>query len=443
MERRALLGSLGSVLFAGCTTRSGGRGTDPGTATPPTSSPSATDSGHRIAVERVHAYTHAVRLNDLGETPPGTWVPTVEALNERRRAVVQAAIDGTYRTDSVPTWLARFVQEVSHVRTDGQFYRLDASVPTTTITAEGVERSEVSGEVATYEEYRLAVYDDGVTDTDLLARARRDGLRLEWVRPGLELLLDRYDAVEYRGDVVAVSALQSDPGPPYTVTATPVSPVDAVDAPVWQVSNESSDVQAVVRDAASRRGLYRSNGLPDGVVAALRDHKYAYIEGTFYWVGVEHAGPHLLSLRVTVEDARLDGDGARLRLVLENDTGRAVTVSSGPPRPFGVLYYHPPGPVRNRNELRERAEEQGLLWSPAYRDSRYVHTDGRDVESWSSVAIETTLAPAGTLSRTFTVLGSPDPGTYVVEDTVRYDAGPAGGGTFPYEVRFRVEESDE
>lgn len=451
MDRRTLLGAAAGTLLAGCLTQSPDPGAEDGNGTvasPPPPSPArsesfATDSGNRIAVGRTRSYTHAVRLNDLGEVPPGEWIPTIGDLSERRRAVVRDALEGRYTTESVPVWLERFVDEVSHVRQDGQFFELQAAVPTTTITAERVDRNDVSGGIATNDEYRVAVLHGGETETDLLARAQDGGVRLSWVWPNLASFLDRYDAAEYRGNTVAFAASKSDPGPPYTVTATEVPPVRAVDAPAWPISDEPPDVREVVRDAATRRGLYASEGLPEGVVANLRRHRYVYLDGTFYWIGVEHAGPHPLSIRASVVDERLDPEGARLRVTLENGTDRAVTVASGPPPPFGVLHYRPPGAVRTIADQRRLAREGGLLWSPAYRESRHVDTDGHDVEGWHSVALETTMQPAGALSRTFTVTDSPDLGTYVVRDNVRYDAGPAGEGTFPYEVRFRVEPPAE
>ncbi|KAB7512786.1 hypothetical protein DM867_11340 [Halosegnis rubeus] len=86
-----------------------------------------------------------------------------------------------------------------------------------------------------------------------------------------------------------------------------------------------------------------------------------------------------------------------------------------------------------------------LLWSPAYRESDMVETDGHDVTGSMSPMLRTPVDPDGTVSRTFTVTDSPPPGRYVVTDDLGYTVGTEGddrpSGTVAYEIGFRVERA--
>ncbi|MDZ7746055.1 MAG: hypothetical protein U5K28_05910 [Halobacteriales archaeon] len=149
------------------------------------------------------------------------------------------------------------------------------------------------------------------------------------------------------------------------------------------------------------------------------------------------SGPPI-SLRATVTDERLDQTGARLRVTVHNKVDDPVILGSGPPAPFGVLRYRP----------RDRQADPGrviarLLWSPAYRESDMVTTDGHDVTGSMSPILRTPIEPDGMVSRTFTVTDSPPPGRYVATVDLGYTVGTEGddrpSGTAACEVGFRVE----
>lgn len=418
MKRRTALTALASglVLAGGCLEQPPA---DPGTATnTDTSTPDGESS--RLTVTDVHAYRYAIRLNDLGESP-GPSVPTVADLDERERAVVEAALDGTYRTESLSPWLVDFLDGTGRVRRDGQYYRIESELPTTTITARPVEREAVAGEIADHEAYRTAVTHDGLVHSGLLRIAKRDGEELTYVWPDLQDFLDRYDAAEYRGEVLDISVTRDDPGPPYTVTATEISLSELADGPVWRLETAEPAVQEVIRDGAAERGLYAFDDAPDGLLETLKQHRYVYVDGRFYTTYVEQAGSHPVSLRATAE-----GED-RIRLSLANDRAETVRISSGIPKPFGVLRYHEQG----------NPDDGEVLWSPAYAEHDGVQTAGRTVTAVNSVAIITEIQPNETVGRTFTVKDDIPPGQYVIEDSVGYEIGDENG-TVPYEVRFQV-----
>jgi len=103
---------------------------------------------------------------------------------------------------------------------------------------------------------------------------------------------------------------------------------------------------------------------------------------------------------------------------------------SGAPKPFGVLSYHKQG----------SESLAGTLWSPAYKDSRNVHTDGRKITGVNAIGVTTTIPANGSTSRTFRI----DPEslsaeTYVIEDSVGYDIDDESG-TVPYTVEFSISD---
>ncbi|MFD1588451.1 hypothetical protein ACFR9U_15825 [Halorientalis brevis] len=430
MQRRTVVRALGTgtVLFTGCLDRSQSGPAEPSTKTT-SSEPSTASASPRLSITDVRSYTHAIRLNDLGESPRGD-VPAVESFSDREQSVVTSAIDETYTTRSPPEWLLQFVAETTYVSQEDQYYRLTATMPTTTITATPVSRDDVTGEIASYEAYEQAVTHDGVVMSGLLRSAQQGGETLPYVWPTLDSFLSTYDAVEYHGDVLALSTTRNDPGSPYSVDATVASLSDLAGGSVWRLSAASPAVQDVVRSAAAKSGLYAFESPPDGLLAQLREHKYVYVGGRFYTTYVEQAGPQPLEIDATVEDATLDADGARIRLTLRNTADSELDISSGAPKPFGVLRYQPA----------KSTADSGLLWSPAYEDSSHVHTEDGEVTAVNSIALQTSIEPDGTVARTFTVDDpSLSPGRYRIENDVGYSTAAARDGTFPYVVRFAVE----
>lgn len=440
MQRRSVLHLLGAVAAAGCTTRpspatddtpsEGSPTDDPTPAEDGTPSPTAAADGGPLAVTAVETFTHAVRLNDLGSSPRGS-IPRVADLDDRPLAVVEAAVEGTYETSDLPDWLAQFLSRTPYVARNGEYYRLDASIPTYTITAEEVGEDEVDGEIASSETYREAVTHDGRRTTALLRHARRDGVTLGYVWPSLREFLDTYDAVRYRGSLLAVSVTVDDPGAPYTVTAERMDPTELTDRAVWDVSGAPEATRELVGEAGATGGVYAFDDPPAGFVERLRDSDYVYLDGTFYTAYVEKDGPLPVTPTAAFTDPALDGDGARFRLALHNDADAVVTVDSGAPPPFGVLRFHPAGDP----------DASHLLWTDAYEENDHVHTEGREVVAVNDIGLSTTVAPGEAAAREFVVDGSGlSPGEYVLADEVGVSVRGGDGGTFPYRVRFRYED---
>jgi hypothetical protein len=433
MDRRTLLGTLaaGAAATGGCLQESNPE--TPGTAnrdgTP--TDPASTDGGDgsaAVTITNVTTYSHAIRLNDLGSSPRGQ-VPRLADLEERERSLVEAAIDDGREIESLSPWQVEFLRGTPIVRRQGTYYRLDADLPTTTITAEAVERGAVAGEIAGSETYDAAVTHDGRVASGLMRSARDGGERLTAVWPSLRDFLDRYDAVEYRGEVLDFSVSTDDPGSPYAVTASEASLDDVAGGDVWRLSEATSAVQSVVRSAAAESGLSAVDDPPDGLIETLRAHQYVYVDGRFYTTYVEQAGPQPLSMDATVEDGTLD-DGARIRLAVRNDGNEQVTTSSGIPKPFGVVRFRGVG----------AAEPTGTLWTDAYEATGGVQTENGRVVAVNSVAVATELPVGETAGRTFTLRNTAlAPGEYVIAGSVGYSDGAGEDGTLPYEIRFRVE----
>lgn len=423
MNRRPVLRALAAALPAvvGCL------GGTPRSSDETTTTRTTTDGGRRLSVERVETFAYAIRLNDLGDAPAG-GVRAVEDLSAREREVVEAAIDGGYETTDPASWLVEFAAGTQYVARDGDYYRLRHTLPTYEITAEPVAENEVSGEIATRDAYRDAVTHDGRVTSGLLRLAERHGYTLVYVWPSLRAFLDEYDAARYRGRVLDFAVFVEDPGPPYEVTAEPASLADLADGPVWDASDAPADLRSVVRAAGDADGVYPLADPPEGLLDRLDANEYVHLDGTFYTTYVETRGPLPVSVSASVPDPALDGDGARLRLALRNDADSPVEVMTGAPRPFGVLYFHPVGDPDDRR----------LLWSDAYEESEYVHTDGREVTAVNDIGLVVDLAPGDEADRTFVVEADIPDGEYVVESDVSVQIGDRDA-TLPFRVTFKVE----
>lgn len=447
MRRRRLLGGLaaGASLLAGCI----GSTDDPGGGDGTGGTPTATADGtgptaspdpevRTLSVEEVvnvtSTATHALRLNDLGESPRGR-LPALSELSDRRREVVEAAIDGVYRTDDVPDWLADFVGGTRFVRADGGHYRLSDTLPTYAVTAEAAEASSVSGRIADGEAYREAVTHDGVVMTGLVRIARREGIEFTHLWPSLREFVDEYDAVRYRGDVVRLSLSVDDPGPPYAVTAERVPPTALAEDPVWDATDAPADVRGILANATDADGVYRVDDPPAPLLEPLRANRFLYFEGRFYTTYVEDRGPVPVSMDATFADPTLDDDPARLRIALHNERDGPVSVFSGAPPPFGVLRYHPEGAPDDRR----------LLWSDAYAESTHVLTSGHTVDGVEDIGLSTEVAAGESVSQSFVVEDrSLAPGRYSVEGSVGVSVpgtndGGGDGGSFDYRVVLAVE----
>jgi hypothetical protein len=193
-------------------------------------------------------------------------------------------------------------------------------------------------------------------------------------------------------------------------------------------------VRETLRDAAAVPGAAGANGLTPTAADRLRDAEYLRIDGTNYTTYVSDVRdvPLVPAARV-VEPTRAPFDPARVALSIRNDGDDPLSVSDGPPLPFGVLSMHRAGD----------REARRTLWSDAYRDAGPVSTVGRRVLAVNGLAVGTTLGPGAAAETTY-ALGRGTPGEWVVETSVSVPGDGDGseghdGGDFPLRFRFRVE----
>ncbi|WP_135805584.1 hypothetical protein [Halorussus marinus] len=413
MKRRPFLRTVAGALgTGGCV----GRAETPPSAVEATADTTPPDGS--LAVDRVAAYDRAVRLNDLGEDPDGE-VAEFSGLGDRERAVVDAALAGGYETDDPPTWLVKFASGTAVVEREGTYYRLEHTLPTTAISGEAVAASTVDGEIADHQTYEDAVTHDGRIATGLVRLARREGVELTYVWPGLRRFLREYDAVEYRGTVTALSVEVDDGGPPYRLSAGEASVSAAVDAPVWNAATADPAVRELLGRAAATRGAYGVDAAPDRFFERVAAHPYVYLDGTFYAASVERRESTSVSVDASVADGIV-------RLSLRNVADRELSVTGPVPAPFGVLDCHPV----------DDPDDRRLLWSDAYAASDHVRTDGRSVERVADIEVTSSVAPGERVEATYGVrpeaLAS---GRYAVDGSV----GVERDGERSVPVRYRVE----
>ncbi len=420
------------ALTAGCVGESDPPGaddsedpvTDDGDTTPPDGEGDTTgpgDPGGRLVLDRVQRPTAAVRLNDLGGSPAGE-VPTAESLSEHERELVAAAVDGAYRTDGTPDWLTAFLAGRRVVRRDGQYLRLEHTLPRYTVTASEVDPGRYTGRIADSGTYREVVTHDGVVQTGLVRIAADGGYTTVDPWPALLSFLEEYEAVWYRGAVYALSLSVDDPGPPYTVTAERVSPTALADRPVFDATDAPERVREAVRAAGETDGVYASETLPGSLLDAVAEHQYVYLDGVFYFAGLERRGTLPARVEATAVESALPEP--RVRLSVDSDADRQVELFIGAPTPFGVLKIAGDG-------------TEHLLWTDAYRESDHVFTEGRRVTGGHDVGLTVPVPAGGRVSETYTVLGDLSPGAYALRTEVGVETGD-GGGALPVRVFFRV-----
>jgi hypothetical protein len=429
VNRRALLSACalgaGTLLSttAGCLARDESPLSDGGADEP------SSAGDRRLEVVSVETPTDAVRLNDLG-TSPGVAVPAIESLSDRKRQVVTTALDDRYETDAPADWLVSFLSETPYVRRDGVYYELDHTLPRYTITATETTADAVDGQIADDEAYREAVTHDGVVFSGLLRIARQEGFTTVDLWPSLREFLDTYEAVRYRGDLLTMSLSVDDGGPPYTVTGRRIAPTDLTDESVYDASEASDAVKEAVRAAGETRGVYAGD-IPETLLDAVAAHQYVYLDGTFYWAGVENRGALPVDFEATVTQAEFSESSVpNLHLALVNRSKQDVSVFSGAPAPFGVLRL-------------ESVDDDGtvLLWTDAYRDNKHVGTDGKSVTMIQDIGLTTPLPAGERLERTFEVVDTPAPGEYVLRGNVGIEYPDSDdGGSLAYRVTVRVAE---
>ena len=432
MRRRTALHALtGSVaLLGGCLSTP-----DPaGFTTPVESSTSAdtdspTSDGPMLSIDSVETSTHALRLNDLGTSPAGS-IRELSDYAEREQEVLPQAIESGYETSDPDQWLLKFVSSTSYFRRDGQYYRLTNPFPLYRITGETVEKESVEGEIASPDEYEEAVTHDGLVMTGLIRIALQEGYESTYLWDGIGEFLETYEAVDYHGDVVTLTLHQEEADPPYTVTATRISPTDLTDDAVWDATNASSEITLIVEAAGKTEGVYRVDDPPEELLDQLDAHQYVYLNGTFYTTYIEKRTDLPVSVDASVTDASLS-DGAGIELSLTNESETTVGIMTGAPKPFGVLWFHPRG----------TPDERLILWTDAYEESSHVQTEGHTVKLINSIGLTMDLKPGETVTHEFRIDQTDlEPGQYVIENNVSVSLEESEGGTLPYRVVFSVSE---
>ena len=439
MNRRRWLSSLGVLGSAGCV------GGPPGADEAPSATndgPDAPGSGpdgvprYLLTDVSVERFDLGLRLNDAG-TAPVDGIVAVSGLDDRERRVVESAVAGGFETDQVPAWLREFLTETRYVEdTDadaggaGTVYRLEHTIPEYVLRASETDEASVEGEIASTEAYREAVTYDGARRTGLLRIAQREPIRWLTIDPDLEAFLERYDAVQYRGSVVAIEFDREDPGPPYAVDAETASRSEVAGGSILHAESLAEDLSRPLREAAGIDGVLGVDDPPEGLAERVQSNRFVEIDGRYYHAYAENVGDLPLAVDAeVVESTAREAHPARLRLSVTNAGDGPLEISNGPPLPFGVLRAEP------------SRGASVLLWTDAYEESDHVFTDGRAVTGGNSIGLMTRLDAGATAGRTYE-LDAEDlhEGTYRVRTTVGAGS-PGEGGSIedvPVVIEFGV-----
>jgi len=229
-------------------------------------------------------------------------VPTIDSLSGRERDVAIAALNDGYEIDGedLPDWLVAFVAETPYLRRNGTYYRPENDLPRHAITTE----TAVDGRIADTDAYCEAVTHDGVRETTPLCRARNEGVTRMDLWPSLREFLRTYDAVRYRGFLLSVSLTVAGDGPPYEVTAERIPPTDPIDEPVYDATDAPDRIREVVRAAGRTAGVYAGDLLAE-LLEAVATHQYVYLDGIFYWAGIENRGALPVDVEVELVQASM------------------------------------------------------------------------------------------------------------------------------------------
>lgn len=419
MRRRQVLAAVGALATAGCL----GTGADAPTTTHMSSSTTTgRTTTESVRIASVETYELAIRMNHMGDDPSFN-VPGVSSFETPESDVLETAIDGQYGSDEVPDWLAQLLADTAYVERDGTYYRLDATVPTYTLTAEQVDRSSVDGDIASSDTYDEAVTYDGLVRRGLIRRASRGGYEMPYVWPSLRSLVEEYAAVEVYGDIYEFSLSKSDPGPPYSVDATPVSADELVDGDVRALDAFPAEYRETIREAALHTGVHGTNAdVSEDVLNRLDATRLVRVDDRYYNTYVERPGQFLVDVNATVESGLPE---PRVTFAVRNEGDDPVDVLTGPPAPFGVLSY-------------ERADTDGTgtLWTDDYDDNEHVKVENGGVKMVHDIGIERAVAPGESWTRTYR-LRNPETGRYVVDDSLSVSDGDASA-EFPFRVEIVV-----
>jgi hypothetical protein len=361
-------------------------------------------------------------------------VPALADLSTDVRAPVRAAVEGGYESADPPDALKAFLDldRETYVRVDGDYYRLDASLPVVEVWIEPVAASDAEDPVTLDEMERCMHPDPRGFRTPPLARAD-DPHRTYQLDPSVRSCIEKHPYLRFEdGDHFRYRTAVDDPGAPYTVTATRVSA--ATLANVEESVVDWADVPADAREVlagATGRPVERES-LPDSLRDVAAEYEFVRRENTFYEVDLDHPGeaPIRVDVRVTDAESR-EFDPARLELSVTNTGGRAVELLTGPPPPFGTL-----------GGRRAGGDERLTLWTEEYVESRYVGTRAGRVTARLAVGLSVTLDPGETRRTRYQIRRDPGrlpAGTYRVDDGFGVRVGDGESVTFPFTLALDVE----
>lgn len=218
------------------------------------------------------------------------------------------------------------------------------------------------------------------------------------------------------------------------------------------VEDTSSIEDEAVREAietAIQTGRWRSNSLPDGLVATVErvdfftgvsdDETHTHVGLTLYRFQPDQPPAIEFDARI-VDDVVSSGSPGAIELALLNDSQTTQQVFSGTVPPFGMVFA---SAVEGDGEF--------ILWRNYEEEGCFTFTDG----GWTrcSVGIISKLEPCGGISRRYEILPSdtthrpeytvpPGPGTYRITDSLGYyEQNGAPETSLSFEVEFTLEST--
>lgn len=361
-------------------------------------------------------------------------VPDLTDLSPAVSAAVRDAVDGGYESADPPDALREFLDldRETYVRVDGDYYRLDATLPVVEVWIEPVEPSETEDAVSLDEMEKCMHPDPRGFRTPPISRAD-DPHRTYHLDPRVRSCVEEHPYLRFEdGDHFRYRIAVDDPGPPYSVTATRVSAATLANAEGAVV--DWRDVPANAREVlagATERPVERE-AVPDSLREVAAEYEFVRRENTFYEVDLDHPGgaPVRVDARVTDAESR-EFDPAWLELSVTNTGGRAVELLTGPPPPFGTL-----------GGRRVGGDERLVLWTQEYVESRYVGTRAGRLTARLAVGLSVTLDPGETRRTRYQIRRNPGrlpAGTYRVDDGFGVRVGDGESVTFPFTLALDVE----
>jgi len=476
VNRRTLLTGLasGPVVLAGCLGASGD-GSDPEDTSGGASEGSPFADGELedpprefVATLERPQYTlsAATQHPEVGRAPE----PIDDLPDDAQNAIRTAVVEGSFETDAVGEDLAAGFRGTDHVRVDGTVHRVAHGLPVDVLGATEVPASEADPDrtIGLYDErLRTRGPDDGVTATAVRTVVTREGPTHETYRTPsltdhLSEFIDAHDYVAYpdTGEngpdpegYVELTLEREDPGAPYEVTTTPISPEERFGAAVTDLESLPDAVQDPLRALARERTQFRHE-VPNALREAVRRDGYVRIVDDVFDLSISETDHDRLPLEVALSGVSTDGAGddadegrvGEVTVRIRNAGDDAIAVRSGAPRPLGVL-----GTTRVRSEDEDvseaESESQGLLWTDAYESSQHVSIQDGSL-SVNSIGLAFDLGPGDERTETYAVSRETphpllddrwgfDPGEYVLEESVTFERGRSGDPE-RYPVRLRI-----